>query len=307
MGTRSLRDSNIRIVSLLPSATEILYAIGAGDELVGVTHECDYPPEARALPALTSSALPESADAAEIDRHVRRGIHEGSSIYHLDAAALERLEPDLIVTQELCDVCAVSYDRVTSAVRRLRGDPRVVALEPNSFDDVLETIRTLGSLVGRASEGERVAEDLRRSAERLRTRARRDMPDPPSLLFLEWSDPPFAPGHWTPDLLALLGIHSTIEFPRAPARAVTWEQIASSDPDCIVLAPCGFDLAMARRALTDLQANETWRGLRAVRDGRTIVLDGNAYFNRPGVRLVEGTERLFEALAALEDGRYRRA
>ena len=238
---------------------------------------------------------------------MRRGIHEGSSIYHLDADLLERLEPDLIVTQELCVVCAVSYDRVSSAVRRLHGDPRVVALEPSSFDGVLETIRTLGSLVGRASEGERVAEDLRRSAERLRTRARRDMPDPPSLLFLEWSDPPFAPGHWTPDLLALLGIHSTIEFPRAPARAVTWEQIASSDPDCIVLAPCGFDLAMARRALTDLQANETWRGLRAVRDGRTIVLDGNAYFNRPGVRLVEGTERLFEALAALEDGRYRRA
>ncbi len=272
-----------------------------------MTHECDFPPQARALPALTSSALPASANAAEIDRHVRRGIHEGSSIYHLDDALVERLEPDLIVTQELCEVCAVSYDRVTSAVRRLRGDPRVVALEPNSFDDVLGTIRTLGSLVGRASEAERVVEDLARSAERLRSRARRELPDPPRLLFLEWSDPPFAPGHWTPDLLDMLGVRSTIEFRHAPARAVTWEEVAAGDPDCIVLAPCGFDLATARRALADLRSNAAWCELRAVRNGHTIVLDGNAYFNRPGVRLVEGTERLLEELTRLEDGRYRRA
>uniref|UniRef100_E6Q2H6 Periplasmic binding protein n=1 Tax=mine drainage metagenome TaxID=410659 RepID=E6Q2H6_9ZZZZ len=189
----------------------------------------------------------------------------------------------------------------------MRGDPRVVALEPCSFTEVLDTIRTLGSLTGRASEAASVAENLVRSAEEVRIRAREALRNPPSLLFLEWSDPPFAAGHWTPDLLEMLGIRSTIAFPRAPARAVTWEEIATSDPDCIAIAPCGFDLAKARRAVADLDRIAVWRELRAVREGRVLVLDGNAYFNRPGVRLVEGTERLLEALSALEDARYRRA
>ncbi|NNM98415.1 MAG: ABC transporter substrate-binding protein [Candidatus Eremiobacteraeota bacterium] len=220
---------------------------------------------------------------------------------------MERLEPDLIVTQELCEVCAVSYDRVTSAVRRLRGDPRVVALEPSSFTEVLDTIRTLGSLTGHVDEAESVVADLLANAEDLRTRARARLPEPPRLLFLEWSDPPFAAGHWTPDLLELLGLRSTIEFPHAPARAVRWEEVAESDPDCIAIAPCGFDLPKARRAVADLDRHAAWRELRAVRGDRVIVLDGNAYFNRPGVRLVEGTERLLEALSALGDARYRRA
>ena len=263
--------------------------------------------QAGRLPALTSSALPAESDAASIDRHVRSGIHEGSSIYHLDGALLERLEPDLIVTQELCEVCAVSYDRVTSAVRRLRGDPRIIALEPCSFAEVLDTIRTLGSLTGHEGEAGSLAANLDQRASGLRARARRELPVPPRLLFLEWSDPPFAPGHWTPDLLEMLGIRSTIEFPYAPARAVSWEEIAASDPDCIAIAPCGFDLPKARRAVADLDRYAAWRDLRAVADGRVIILDGNAYFNRPGVRLLEGAEMLLEALAAPEDARYRRA
>ncbi len=297
----------MRIVSLLPSATEILFAIGAGDDLVGVTHECDFPPQATRLPVLTSSALPAESDAAAIDRHVRSGIHQGSSIYHLDASLLERLAPDLIVTQELCDVCAVSYDRVSSAARRMRGDTRILALEPSSFEEVLDTIRILGASTGREATAANVAAQLADAAERLRERARRELPEPPSLLFLEWSDPPFPPGHWTPDLLALLGIRSSIEFPNAPARAVTWEEIAARDPAVIVVAPCGFDLPSAQRAVADLDRHAEWRHLRAVAEGRVIALDGNAYFNRPGVRLVEGAERLLHALVAIGDARSRRA
>ncbi|MGC8484219.1 MAG: ABC transporter substrate-binding protein [Candidatus Baltobacteraceae bacterium] len=297
--TRSPKVNSVRIVSLLPSATEILYAIGAGDDLVGVTHECDFPSQATSLPILTSSALPSESDAATIDRHVRSGIHQGSSIYHLDASLLERLAPDLIVTQELCDVCAVSYERVSSAALKMRGDSRILALEPSSFEEVLDTIGTLGTSCGREIEAARVVAQLSEHAERLRERARRELPDPPRLLFLEWSDPPFPPGHWTPDLLALLGLRSSIEFPHAPARAVTWEAILESDPDIVAVAPCGFDLPKARRAIADLDRHPAWRQLRAVRAGRVIALDGNAYFNRPGVRLVEGAERLLDALVGL--------
>ncbi len=297
----------MRIVSLLPSATEILFAIGAGDDLVGVTHECELPPNAARLPALTSSALPNESDAATIDRHVRSGIHQGSSIYHLNASLLEQLAPDLIVTQELCEVCAVSYERVTSAARRMRGDRRILALEPSSFDEVLDTIDTLGVASGREAEATTLVAQLTERAERLRERARRELPEPPRLLFLEWSDPPFPPGHWTPDLLAMLGIRASIDFPNAPARAVTWEEIVAADPDVIAVAPCGFDLAKARRAVADLERHETWRHLRAVREGRVITLDGNAYFNRPDVRLLEGTEKLLDALVEIGDVRSRRA
>lgn len=289
----------MRIVSLLPSATEILYAIGAGDDLVGVTHECDFPSHASSLPILTSSALPTESDAATIDRHVRTGIHQGSSIYHLDAGLLERLAPDLIVTQELCDVCAVSYERVTSAALKMHGDSRILALEPSSFDEVLSTIGTLGAACGRETAAAGVVAQLAGDAERLRERAHRELTASPRLLFLEWSDPPFPPGHWTPDLLALLGLRSSIEFPRAPARAVSWEAILENDPDIIAVAPCGFDLPRARRAVADLDRHPAWRQLRAVRAGRVIALDGNAYFNRPGVRLVEGAERLLDALVKL--------
>lgn len=158
----------MRIVSLLPSVTEILFGIGAGPEVVGVTHECDFPPEALALPRLTASAIPASSSPAEIDRHVRAGLHSGSSLYSLDDVALARLEPDLIVTQELCDVCSVSYEQVASAVRRLRGDPRVVSLEPASLDEVLGTIIALGELTNHADGAQTLVASLRRRIEALR-------------------------------------------------------------------------------------------------------------------------------------------
>jgi iron complex transport system substrate-binding protein len=158
----------VRIVSLLPSATEILFGIGAGAEVVGVTHECDYPREAAALPHLTASAIPSSSTPAEIDRHVRAGLHSGSSLYSLDDRALARLEPDLIVTQELCDVCSVSYEQVASAVRRLRGDPRVVSLEPSSLDEVLGTIATLGLLTNHVDGAQTLVASLRERLDVLR-------------------------------------------------------------------------------------------------------------------------------------------
>jgi iron complex transport system substrate-binding protein len=278
----------VRIVSLLPSATEILFAIGAGDEVVGVTHECDFPPEAISRPHLTSSALPAAGSSAEIDRHVRRSLHEGSSLYHLDAELLEKLAPDVIVTQELCAVCAVSYEIVQRAVRRLRGDPRLVSLEPSSLDDVFATMTFLGDITGHRDGAATLLRDLHARVETLRHRKRDGIR--PRVLVLEWTDPPMSGGHWTPGLVELAGAAPVLGNPGANSRVLGWDTIAREDPDAIVVGPCGFDLARTHEVIAELGNNETWRNLRAVRDGRVHAIDGSAYLNRPGPRLVDTAE-----------------
>ena len=283
----------MRIVSLLPSATEILFAIGAGDEVVGVTHECDFPPEAISRPHLTSSALPAVGSSAEIDRHVRRSLHEGSSLYHLDAELLEKLAPDLIVTQELCAVCAVSYDIVQRAVRRLRGDPRLVSLEPSSLDDVFATITFLGDITGHRDGAAALLRDLDARVETLRARKRDGVR--PRVLVLEWTDPPMSGGHWTPGLVELAGATPLLGNPGENSRVLDWDEIARTDPDAIVVGPCGFDLERTHEAIAELGHHQTWRSLRAVRAGRVHAIDGSAYLNRPGPRLVDTAEIISKA------------
>jgi iron complex transport system substrate-binding protein len=283
-----------RIVSLLPSATEIVCALGLGERLVGVTHECDFPQEARTKPRLTASALPASVSSAEIDRHVRKSLHEGSSLYSLDSELLERLEPDLIVTQELCAVCAVSYEIVARAARRLRGDPRIVSLEPSSLEDVFENVRFIGELTGNLEAAQALVEGLRARAAALARhvagRAR------PRTLVLEWTDPPMSGGHWTPGLVELAGGEPILAHPGANSRVLDWNAIAQADPDVVLVAPCGYDLAAALAAAGELRLIAAWRGLRAVREGRAWALDGNAYVNRPGPRLIDSAELFASAL-----------
>jgi len=283
-----------RIVSLLPSATEIVYALGLGESLVGVTHECDFPPQAKAKPALTASALPAAASSSEIDRHVRRHLHQGSSIYNLDAELLERLAPDLILTQELCAVCAVSYDIVARAAKRLHGDPRIVSLEPSSLEDVYANIETVAGLTGTCAVAEHVIAALRaRTASLARHVA--DRPKPRTLV-LEWTDPPMSGGHWTPGLVELAGGEPILAHPGANSQVLGWEAIADADPDVILVAPCGFDLVRATAAVDELAASQAWSRLRAVRKGRMRVVDGNAYVNRPGPRLVDTAEIFASAI-----------
>jgi iron complex transport system substrate-binding protein len=260
----------MRIVSLLPSATEILFAIGAGDQVVGVTHECDFPRSAATRPILTSSLLPPELDAAGIDRHVRARVHAGSSLYGLDDAKLAALAPDLIVTQELCPVCAVSYETVARAAKRLRpstssGQARVVSLEPSSLEDVFATIALLGDLTGTAEGAAALLATLRARVEALRRRvAGRPRP---RVLVLEWTEPPMVAAHWTPGLVELAG----------------GEPVAEA-PDVAIVAPCGFDLRKARAAAQSLPSPAP----------RVYAMDGSAYVNRPGPRLVESAE-LFAA------------
>lgn len=287
----------MRVVSLLPSATEILFAIGAGDDVVGVTHECDFPAQALARPRLTSSALPAAGSSAEIGRHVRRSLHEGSSLYHLDADLLEELAPDLIVTQELCAVCAVSYEIVDRAVRRLRGDPRLISLEPSSLDDVFATIAHLGDLTGRRAAADDLLAQLRARVGTLRAHASRQR-ERPHVLVLEWTDPPMSGGHWTPGLVELAGAQPVLGNPGANSRVLLWDEIAAADPDEIIVGPCGFDLERTHAAIAELGANPVWLGLRAVREGRVHAIDGNQYLNRPGPRLVDTAEIMAQALFA---------
>lgn len=289
----------MRIVSLLPSATEILFGIGAGEELVGVTHECDFPPEALALPRLTSSALPCASRAADIDRHVRASLHAGSSIYHLDSALLERLEPDLIVTQELCPVCAVSYEIVDTAVKRLCSDARIVSLEPSSLEDVLGNIAVLGEITAHADGAGRLVAHLRERIGALRERARQVDVRQRTLL-LEWTDPPMGGGHWAPGLIELAGGEPVLGNPGGNSPRLEWSAIADADPDVVVVAPCGFDLDKTRAAVDELAAISEWNRLRAVRSGNAFLMDGNAYMNRPGPRLVDTAEQLADIIGAGE-------
>jgi iron complex transport system substrate-binding protein len=275
----------MRIVSLLPSATEILFAIGAGDDVVAVTHECDFPAQALPLPKVTSSSGPDVDDPGEIDRHVRAAIHSGSSLYALDNALLERLGPDLIVTQELCPVCAVSYEIVARAATRVRSDPRVVSLEPSSLEDVFANIALLGDVTGRSKEARNVVTGLRRRVGALKPRK-----TPMRTLVLEWTDPPMSAGHWIPELVERAGGAPILAHPGANSHRLEWDAIAAADPDAAIVAPCGLDLDRTNRAVAGLDAVAQWRSLSARRSGRVLAMDGNAYLSRPGPRLVEAAE-----------------
>jgi iron complex transport system substrate-binding protein len=280
-----------RIVSLLPSATEIVYALGLGDRLAGVTHECDFPDDAKRKPVLTASALEAGSRPGDIDHHVRRAVHEGSSLYTLDEAALAALEPDLILTQELCEVCAVSYEIVTSAVKRLRGDPRVVSLEPSSLEDVFTTIETVAALTATQDRARSVIAGLRERVQALRAEANGYRP---RVLVLEWTDPPMSAGHWTPELVEIAGGTPILCNPGANSQTLRWDEIAAADPDAIIVAPCGFDLEKTNAAIAELEDRDEWRRLRAVRSDGVTAIDGNAFVNRPGPRLVDSAE-LFAA------------
>jgi iron complex transport system substrate-binding protein len=285
----------MRVVSLLPSSTEIVFAIGAGDQLVGVTHECDFPAVARALPALTTSLLPTDAvTPAQIDRHVRANVHAGSSLYSLDERRLAALDPDLIVTQELCAVCAVSYEIVAQAAKRLRGDPRIVSLEPSSLDDVYANIAWIAELVHAQAGARELLATLKAREAALRSRnAGRTRP---RTLVLEWTDPPMSGGHWTPGLVELAGGEPILANPGANSQTLSWDAIADADPDIVIVVPCGYDLARALEA-TGAIAHPAWEALRAVKSGRAYAMDGNAYVNRPGPRLVDSAEIFASAIA----------
>jgi iron complex transport system substrate-binding protein len=270
----------VRIVSLLPSATEALFALGLGDQVVAVTHECDFPPEAASRPIVTRSTLGlEDEDSGGIEAAVSRAAAEGRSLYFVDTDAIRALRPDLVVAQDVCRVCAVSADQVAQDLAGIR----MIRQHPHSLANVLADIEELAAACG-ADSGplmdslrERIRVASQEAGNRARVRG----------VFLEWIDPPYRAGHWTPDLLALAGIEDPLARPGVPSIAVSWADVAAARPELLILAPCGFtrDRAQAEAALVQTNIN-------AVGAERVVILDGSAYFNRPGPRLVDSLEQL---------------
>ena len=279
----------MRIVSLLPSTTEILFAIGAGDDVVGVTFECDYPAAARSRTVVSTSAMPEGLAPAEIDAFVVAAMASGEDLYHLDAGALAGLDADLVVTQDLCAVCAVDVSVVDDALAHLGCTAEVLTIDPHTLDEVFESILTLGRATGHALEAERLVGGQRARLDVVR-RARGGAR--PRVMFLEWTDPPFAPGHWIPEMVEAAGGEPVLATPGARSRPVTWDAIHAADPDVFVVAPCGFDRDGCRRLADDLVASG------ALHAGVPVLaVDANASWARPGTRLVDGVEELAALLA----------
>jgi iron complex transport system substrate-binding protein len=279
----------MRIVSLVPSATEMLFALGVGDEVVGVTHECDYPEEALELPKVTRDRLPSELGPAEIDAAIKARTRAGDSIYALDAEMLHQLEPDLIVTQSLCAVCAVSYDEVRAIAEEIDTQPMVVALDPHTVGEVLGDARTLAE----ATDTKDAAVDLVSSSaariDRVRV-ATRDVRRP-RVVALEWLDPPFAAGHWTPQMIAYAGGEDVLGFPGENSEERSWAEIAAVQPDVVLVMPCGYDAEIAHRE-AEMHAEQ----LRALGAGEVVAVDASAYFSRPGPRIVDGLELLAHIL-----------
>jgi iron complex transport system substrate-binding protein len=281
----------VRIVSLVPHATELLFALGLGEQVVGVTHECDHPTEAGSLPHVTRDVLPPGLSAAEIDREVRERTQRGEAIYALDEAAVRALEPDLIVTQELCPVCAVSYDEVAGLAKKLPSCPKVVALDPKTFGETLGDAKTIAELTGARAAAVEHVKRTRARVDAVRRTVRDAGRAPVLVAALEWFDPVFVAGHWTPQLIEYAGGIDVLGLPGEHSPQVMWEDVTAAAPEVVIAMPCGYDAPTAYRE-AEMHAD----ALRATGARRVVAVDGGAYFSRPGPRLVEGLELLAHVL-----------
>lgn len=287
--------SSPRIASLLPSATEICCSLGLGEHLVGVSHECDYPPQVRGTRVLTSSRIDSSLDSARIDAQVREALSDGLSLYGVDERALVEAAPDLVITQDTCDVCAVPFADVVASVRRRLGPQvEVLSLRPSSLEDVFGDIAQVGRAAGVESRAVETLEQLRLRVDRMREGAPQR---PRRVLHLEWLEPPMVAGHWTPELLRIAGAEPVLGHDGKPTRAESWAAIEQCDAELVVLAPCGYPLAKTREELEALLAHESFS--RVAERAPIWGIDGNAYFNRPGPRLVDSAELV---AAIIRDG-----
>ncbi|MFJ4790311.1 cobalamin-binding protein [Streptomyces sp. NPDC088794] len=290
----------MRIVSLLPAATDIVAELGLAARLVGRTHECDWPPrEVAAVPVVTGADLDQDRlTSREISDAVGGSAHSGSSLYTLDTEALAALRPDVVLTQDLCDVCAVSYEKVSETVRLLDADTRVLSLEPRTLDDVLDCLVTVGGLLGVRERAEQRRADLRARLDRVRASvAGRERP---RVVAIEWLDPLWPAGHWVPEQITAAGGEPLLAAPGEHTKPMTWGAVRAARPDVVLVLPCGFPPERTLREAELLTGLPGWAELPAVRSGRVWVLDGPSYFNRPGPRVVRGAEVLAHVLHGVQ-------
>jgi iron complex transport system substrate-binding protein len=279
----------VRIVSLVPHATELLFALGLSDQIIAVTHECDYPPQALGLPRATRDMLEPGLSSVEIDAAVRERTEQGLSIYELDADLIRGLEPDLIVTQALCPVCAVSYEDVATLAATLRPPPRVIALDPHTLGETLGDVRTLAEATGRRDAGVALIARIAGRIDRVKLAVRGA--ERPRVAAIEWFDPIYVAGHWTPQLIELAGGEDVLGGPGEPSERASWEDVARANPEIVVAMPCGYGAARART-----EAAGHAERLRSTGADRVVAVDAASYFSRPGPRLVDGLELLAHIL-----------
>ena len=274
-----------RIVSLVPSATELLFALGLGSDVIAVTHECDFPPAAGELPRVTRDLLPAGLSAGEIDTAVKERTLRGESIYALDTKLLRDLRPDLIVTQALCSVCAVSYDDVRAIAAEIESRPQVLALDPHTVGEVLGDVRTIAQATGCKDAAVELVREASARIDRVRLAVRGARR--PRVVALEWLDPPFVAGHWTPQLIDYAGADDMLGLPGENSEQRSWEEVVAAAPDIVLVMPCGYDAEIAHR-----EAEMHRQELLALGAGQIVAVDAAAYFSRPGPRIIDGLELL---------------
>lgn len=291
MPTRLIKLYAVSICSFLPSATEILFALGVGDSVAGVTYECDFPPAARRKPVIVRTRLKHSEDSAEIDRQVNDFVLRGESLYEVDIEAVQAIQPDLIITQDLCHVCAASPGDLASALAALKRKPEILSLSPQSLADVWKDILAIGTAVGRVSRARELVDQLEGRVAAV-SQAVSHSSTRPRVACLEWLDPPFVAGHWVPEMVAFAGGVDALGEKEKPSARTKWEDVLKANPEIIVIMPCGYNLGQAVEEFNVLSLPEGWEALPAVRHGNVFAVDASGYFSRPGPRLAGGVEIL---------------
>ncbi|HTZ33889.1 MAG TPA: cobalamin-binding protein [Methylomirabilota bacterium] len=285
----------MRIVSLLPSATETLFALGFHDEIVGVSHECDFPAEALTKTRVVSSRIPKGISPAEIDRIVREHVERGESIYAIDKRLLEELKPDLIVTQDLCHVCAATPEELGAVLAQISIRPQVLSLDPLDLGDVWRDILWVGEVTGRRRRAQEFVEEIGARLAQIEVDAA-SFRQQPKAAVLEWLDPFYAGGHWVPEMVTAAGGVDVLGKAKKPSRRVTLEEVIAAAPEVLFIAPCGYDADKARNEYLSMTWPREWQAVPAVRDGRVFALDANAYVSRPAGRLVTGIEAMAKCM-----------
>src|SRR5690348_16079213 len=287
-----------RIVSFLPSATEIACALGLADSIVGITHECDYPPEIKSKPIVVRNALPiETMTQGEIDRAVAERMRSGQSLYQIDEEQLKRLAPDLILTQDLCQVCAPSGNEVSQVLKALPHKPQILWLTPQSLSEIFDNVRELGAATGRTAEAEVLIADREEQLAQLHKRIE-TVAERPRVFCMEWLDPVFASGHWVPELVTLAGGSDELGKAGGESVRISWSDVVNYAPEVLIIMPCGFNLQQTMRQIWNVfgSRESEFHKLPAVRNGRVYAVDANSYFARPGPRVVEGAEILAQII-----------
>jgi iron complex transport system substrate-binding protein len=293
----------MKICSFLPSATEVLFALGLGDSVCGVTFECDYPDEARSKPVVVYSKLPHGLPEKEIDRQVNDYSAQGISLYRLDPEKLREIQPDVMVTQDLCHVCAASPNDLGAVLSSFVNPPKVLSLTPHTVEDVWNDIQIVGDACERSDEARQLISSLKRRIAGLKP----ELPSPPRVLCLEWLDPPFVGGHWVPEMVALAGGIDVLGKAGDPGVPVSWDGIVASDPDLILAMPCGYHRHEVEEELATVPFPAAWHSLRAVRDGQVFAMDASSHFSRPGPRIAEGIVELAALFSRVGRGHARKS